>query len=171
MKRTSFNDDWRVRPKANLFMEMFGAGPGSRGRRCSCHTTRCSAASEEHPNGHWGTGYFPGGVWEYEKTFVVTDEQHGKIIALEFEGVYRDASVWVNGVLAERRPYGYSDFVVTIAEHLRYGEENKVRVDATARTTTGWYSGGGIYRPVHLPVGRASPRRTRRCTRDDTRRR
>lgn len=151
MKRTSFNDGWRVRPKVNLFLELFGGG----GQPWADVTVPHDAMLSGHrdPNGHWGIGYFPGGVWEYEKRFVAPAELRGKRVLLEFEGVYRSASVWVNRELVGTRPYGYTEFTVSIGEHLRFGEENVVRVLATAHDDARWYSGAGIYRPVHLVVG------------------
>ncbi len=92
-------------------------------------------------------------MWEYEKAFVVPEEQRGKRILIEFEGVYRSAAVYVNGTLVGHRPYGYSNFAVSIGEHLRYGEDNTITVDATAHEDARWYSGAGIYRNVHLVVG------------------
>jgi len=59
----------------------------------------------------------------------------------------------VNGALAGHRPYGYTDFTVSIGEHLRFGEENVVQVHAISHEDSRWYSGAGIYRPVHLLVG------------------
>jgi beta-galactosidase len=151
VRRTSFNDDWRVRPKLSPFLELFG-GSG----------TPWTAVRLPHdamvgglrtPEGNWGTGFFPGGTWEYEKSFTASAEWRGRRVMLEFEGVYRGAAVWVNGALAGHHPYGYSDFTVSIGEHLRFGEDNVVKVFATAHDDARWYSGAGIYRPVHLVVG------------------
>ena len=122
---------------------------------------------ERDPDGHWGTGYFPGGVWEYEKAFAAPEELRGQRVLLEFEGVYRSASVSVNGALVGHRPYGYTDFTVSIGEHLRFGEDNVVKVLATAHDDARWYSGAGIYRPVHLLVGGPGAPRPRRRHGDD----
>jgi len=149
--RTSFNDGWRVRPKVNHFLELLGGGGAPWEPVRLPHDAMITGARDA--DGHWGTGFFPGGVWEYEKTFVAGTELRGKRVLLEFEGVYRGASVWVNGALAGHRPYGYTDFTVSIGEHLRHGEENVVKVHATSHDDARWYSGAGIYRPVHLVVG------------------
>ena len=125
MNRTSFNDDWRVRPKANLFLEMFGGGGEPWQSVRLPHDAMISG--ERDPKGHWGTGFFPGGVWEYEKTVTAPEALRGRRVLLEFEGVYRSASVWVNGALVGHRPYGYTDFTVSIGEHLRFGDENHSR--------------------------------------------
>jgi beta-galactosidase len=151
VKRTSFNDGWRVRPKASPFLELLGGA----GQPWEAVTLPHDAmiGGRRDPDEHWGNGFFPGGVWQYEKTFVADAELRGRRVLLEFEGVYRGASVWVNGALAGHRPYGYTDFAVSIGEHLRFGEENVVEVHATSHDDSRWYSGAGIYRPVHLVVG------------------
>ena len=151
MNRTSFNDDWRVRPKVSHFQELLGGGAQPWEAVRLPHDAMIGGRRD--PDEHWGNGFFPGGVWQYEKTFVADEELRGKRVLLEFEGVYRGASVWVNGALAGHRPYGYTDFTVSIGEHLRVGEENVIEVHATSRQDSRWYSGAGIYRPVHLIVG------------------
>ena len=122
MIRTPFNDDWRVRPKANAFAELMGGGgqpwvPVQLPHDAMIGATRDPA--EEPAN-----GYFPGGVWEYQKTFTAPEADRGKQVLIEFEGVYRGARVSVNGTLVGHRPYGYSNFAVSIGEHLRYGADN-----------------------------------------------
>jgi beta-galactosidase len=151
VNRTSFNDDWRVRPKVSHFLELLGGGSEPWQAVRLPHDAMLGGRRD--PGEHWGNGFFPGGVWEYEKTFVADEGLRGKRVLLEFEGVYRGASVWVNGALAGHRPYGYTDFTVSIGEHLRFGEENVVAVHATSHADSRWYSGAGIYRPVHLVVG------------------
>jgi beta-galactosidase len=149
--RTSFNDDWRFRPKVNAFMELLG-GPSTPWVPVRLpHDAMIGSLRD--PSGQGSAGYFPGGVWEYQKTFVVAETERGKRIVVEFEGVYRSAAVYVNDTLVGHRPYGYSDFSVPIGAHLRYGEENTIAVDATAHDDSRWYSGAGIYRNVHLIVG------------------
>jgi beta-galactosidase len=151
VNRTSFNDDWRVRPKVNAFMELVGGGAQPWVPVRLPHDAMIDGT--RNPAGDPANGYFPGGVWEYEKTFVVPKTDRGKRILVEFEGIYRGAVVYVNGTLVGHRPYGYSDFAVSIGEHLRYGAENTIAVDATAHRDSRWYSGAGIYRPVHLVIG------------------
>jgi beta-galactosidase len=151
VNRTSFNAGWRVRPKVSHFLELLGGGGQPWEEVTLPHDAMIGGRRDA--DAHWGNGFFPGGVWEYEKTFVAEEALRGKRVLLEFEGVYRGASVWVNGALAGHRPYGYTDFTVSIGEHLRYGEENAISVHATSHDDSRWYSGAGIYRPVHLVVG------------------
>jgi hypothetical protein len=99
-----------------------------------------------------GTAYFPGGAWEYTKRFMVPEEWRNRHVLLEFEAVYRSASVFVNGSLAAHTASGYAEFGVPLDPFLRFGSENEVRVQARAHRDSRWYSGGGIIRPVHLVV-------------------
>jgi beta-galactosidase len=144
--RTSFNDDWRFRPKVNAFMGLIG-GPSTPWVPVRLPHDAMIGGPRD-PDGHGSASYFPGGVWEYQKPFVAPEADRGKRIVVEFEGVYRSAAVYVNGTLVGHRPYGYSNFAVSIGEYLRYGEENTIGVDATAHDDSRWYSGAGIYRNV-----------------------
>ena len=99
------------------------------------------------------TGYFPGGVWEYRRSFRVPEDYSAKRVVLEFEGVYRDAMVYLNGDLAAHWAYGYSGFAVRADPFLRYGADNVIRVEARAHQDSRWYSGAGLYRGVNLLVG------------------
>lgn len=100
-------------------------------------------------------GYFPGGAYEYRKTFFMPKEEHKKTHILEFEAVYKNASVYINGVLAAQRPYGYTNFFVAMDEYLHFGEENEIKViaDNSEVPNSRWYSGSGIYRNVNLYTG------------------
>ena len=74
---------------------------------------------------------------------------------LEFEGVYMNAEVSINGQLIPSQPYGYSSFIVDLTPYLKYGQENTIGVVAnnTAQPNSRWYSGTGIYRHVWLRTG------------------
>ena len=63
--------------------------------------------SKEHSS---GTGYLPGGIGWYRKTFEVPAEAEGKKVVVEFDGVYRNSKVWINGHYLGERPYGYISF-------------------------------------------------------------
>lgn len=92
--------------------------------------------------------------YEYSKTFTVPAEYADKELTFEFEGVYRNAEVYINGEKACFRPYGYTNFYVPANEYLKFGEENQIQVFAknADQPNSRWYSGAGIYRPVHLWV-------------------
>lgn len=101
------------------------------------------------------TGWYLGADYEYVKTFSVPAEYEDKDVIFEFEGVYHNAEVYLNGEKAAFRPYGYTNFYVTANKNLRYGRENEIRVLArnADQPNSRWYSGAGIYRPVNMYVG------------------
>ncbi|MBE7088646.1 MAG: glycoside hydrolase family 2 protein [Clostridiales bacterium] len=92
--------------------------------------------------------------YEYAKTFFIPEEYKNKVLTFEFEGVYRNAEIYINGVKAHYRPYGYTNFFVEANAFLRFGEENEITVFAknADQPNSRWYSGAGIYRPVYLWV-------------------
>ena len=81
------------------------------------------------------------------------EEHRGRRILVEFEGVYRDAMVYINGDYAGQRPYGYSLFRVDADRFLRFGADNEIRVEARAHKDSRWYTGAGIYRDTWLLTG------------------
>lgn len=101
-----------------------------------------------------GHGYFPGGIYEYEKHFTAPREWQEKTVWIAFEGVYKNAIVKINGKEAGGRPYGYVPFQICMDEFIHYGEKNVVTVtaDNSRLPNSRWYSGSGIYRPVHLLI-------------------
>src|SRR5213596_3573335 len=107
--------------------------------------------SEQNPAGVAG-GALPGGVGWYRKSFVVPRSDSGKLVFVEFDGVYRNSEVWINGSSLGKRPYGYSSFRYALTPHLRFGARNviAVRVDNSQQPNSRWYSGSGIYRHVRL---------------------
>jgi hypothetical protein len=100
-------------------------------------------------------GYFPGGVYIYEKTFTIPLDWADKHIVFQFEGIYRNSKAFINGKEAGSRPYGYIPFFVNANDFLNYGDENTIRVvaDNSQLPNSRWYSGSGIYRPVWLWLG------------------
>lgn len=105
--------------------------------------------------GRENIGWYIGGDYEYTKAFSVPEEYRDKVVLLEFEAVYHNAEVYVNGQKAAFRPYGYTNFYVDLKPYLNFGDENEIRVIArnTDQPNSRWYSGTGIYRPVMLYVG------------------
>lgn len=103
------------------------------------------------PSGASG-GALPGGIGWYRKHFNVTKADKGKKLFIDFDGVYMNAKVWINGHELGQRPYGYSSFRYDLTPHLNYGGDNvvAVRVDNSDQPNSRWYSGCGIYRHVYL---------------------
>ena len=101
------------------------------------------------------TGFYPGAKYIYKKVFRPRESWAGKALMIEFEGVYQNAQVALNGETLCARPYGYTNFFVELTGKLRFGTENElvVTADNSGEPCTRWYSGGGIYRPVWLHIG------------------
>ena len=107
--------------------------------------------------GGTNTGWYEGHDYEYRRTLTVQENELADTHILEFEGVYHNAEVWLNGQKAAFRPYGYTNFYVDCAPYLHAGE-NELRVIArnADQPNSRWYSGAGIYRPVQLWTARGA---------------
>ncbi len=100
-----------------------------------------------------GGGALPGGIGWYRKSFTISESEKGRLAFIEFDGVYRNSEVWINGHFLGKRPYGYISFRYELTPFLKYGiEENiiAVKVDNSQQPNSRWYSGSGIYRNVRL---------------------
>jgi beta-galactosidase len=107
---------------------------------------------QDAPAGGRG-GYFPTGIGWYRKGFRLPAGARGREAWLEFDGVYMNSDVWINGVHLGRRPYGYLSFAYDMTRHLAPGVNViAVRVDNSLQPNSRWYSGSGIYRHVWLSI-------------------
>lgn len=110
------------------------------------------AFSRDNPAGVGG-GALPGGIGWYRKTFKLPVRDQGKLLFIDFDGVYMNSEVWINGHYLGDRPYGYSSFRYELTPYLNYGDKVNVisvRVDNSKQPNSRWYSGSGIYRNVWL---------------------
>ena len=111
------------------------------------------AFSADHPAGNAG-GALPGGMGWYRKRFAVPDDLAGGRLYIDFDGVYQNSEVWINGHYLGKRPYGYIAFRYDLTPYLNTDGSEKniiaVRVDNSAQPNSRWYTGSGIYRNVHL---------------------
>lgn len=100
-------------------------------------------------------GYFHEGKYIYSKKFTAPKDWWDDTIIVEFEAVYKNASVLLNGEKIYERPYGYTNFFVNLTGKIRFGQENELTViaDNSKAPNSRWYSGSGIYREVHMYVG------------------
>ncbi|MGN0998340.1 MAG: glycoside hydrolase family 2 TIM barrel-domain containing protein [Faecousia sp.] len=135
MKKIHFNDHWSCNGKAVTLPH-----------DAMIHEARTTDA----PSGS-AQAFFPGGSYVYEKTFEKPDGEH---VIFQFEGVYKNAKVFLNGQEAGSCDYGYSPFFVCADEFLRDGE-NTIRVECenNDQPDSRWYTGSGIYRSVWLWTG------------------
>jgi beta-galactosidase len=146
MKRTLLTDGWQFRRKVNPFAELGGESEPYVDVTVP-HDAAMTRARD--PEGQGAVAYFPGGAYQYRRTLVPTDAQLAGRLMLEFEGVYRDAVVTVNGEFAGQRPYGYSVFTVDVSEFVTEGP-NEIVVESRSHQDSRWYSGAGIHRNVWL---------------------
>jgi len=98
--------------------------------------------------------YLQGGLGYYRKKFTVpASMKESRIISLDFEGVYQNSVVYLNGEEVGGYPNGYTGFALDITNRIKYGEENVLVVKVQNMSPSGrWYTGSGIIRPVHLVV-------------------
>jgi len=106
---------------------------------------------EKNPAG-FGGGALPGGTGWYRKTFNLPEAAKGKFVFIDFDGVYRNSQVWINGHFLGKRPYGYISFQYNLTPYLKVDGKNviAVKVDNSQQPNSRWYSGSGIYRNVWL---------------------
>ena len=108
--------------------------------------------SEKNPAG-FGGGALPGGLGWYRKTFTLPGSANGKSVFIDFDGVYRNSEVWINGHYLGKRPYGYISFQYDLTAYLNYGDRKNViavKADNSQQPNSRWYSGSGIYRNTWL---------------------
>lgn len=116
-------------------------------------TTLPYASDASHSHGYKTVGYkYPEtSVGWYRKTIHIGKEDMGKHLNLRFDGIFRNAKVWFNGVYMGTEPSGYASQNYDISDYVKYGEDNLICVRADATYEEGWfYEGAGIYRDVWL---------------------
>ena len=119
------------------------------------HDAMLSEPRTQESTGEGNIGWYIGGDYEYSRNFFVPEEYKGKKVLIEFEGIYHNGEVYINGKKAAYRPYGYTNFYVDTEGFFQYGKENEIKVIArnADQPNSRWYSGTGIYRPAYLYVG------------------
>lgn len=99
-------------------------------------------------------GFFPIGIGWYRKTFTLPESMKGKQLILQFDGIYMNSEVWINGNFLGRHPYGFTTFQYDLTEFVKSGKGEintiAVRVDNSVKESTRWYTGSGIYRNAWL---------------------
>ncbi|PZP47704.1 MAG: glycoside hydrolase family 2, partial [Pseudopedobacter saltans] len=103
-------------------------------------------------------GALPGGIGWYAKKFRLPKSYDNKFVYIDFDGIYRNSEVWINGHYLGKRPNGYISFRYDLSPYLkRDGSNNKilVKVDNSKQPESRWYTGAGIYRNVWLTTNNA----------------
>ena len=99
------------------------------------------------------SGYKPGGIGWYRKSFTLSSELYGSRIVLQFDGAYQEAEIYVNGTQAAFHPYGYTMFKVDITDLVSFTDNNIIAVKTNNQIPSSrWYSGSGLYRSVYLNI-------------------
>lgn len=153
MKLQNMNQDWKFWEEKDAFALVWNIPESARDITLPHDAMMEKEANPQSQNGG-NTGFRDGAVYNYVKILTVPEEYEDKTLLLKFEGIYMNAFVYVNGQLAGKRPYGYSQFYVPMNDFLKYGEENEIRIQVRngAMANSRWYSGGGIYRDVSLCI-------------------
>ena len=146
MQKIDFNKDWMCR----CLTRDEAAYPVT-----LPHDAMLSEPRTQESTGEGNIGWYIGGDYEYTKNFFVPEEYKDKKVLIEFEGIYHNGEVYINGKKAAYRPYGYTNFYVDTEGFFQYGKENEIKVIArnADQPNSRWYSGTGIYRPAYLYVG------------------
>jgi beta-galactosidase len=154
MHKQSFNQEWRFHlghPEGSRWVD-----PDDSNWRLVDLPHDWSIELPRSPDNVSGVagGFFPMGRGWYRKPFQTETDWHGKVVTIEFEGVYMNAKVWLNQHLLGRHPYGYTSFHYDLTPYLNWDGLNvlKVFVDNSHQLNSRWYSGSGIYRPVWLTI-------------------
>ncbi|MEN3360935.1 MAG: beta-galactosidase [Mycobacteriales bacterium] len=118
------------------------------------HDWSIEQAPSAGPGTTSGTGFLPGGLGWYRKTFTLPPALTGRRVSVEFDGVYMDSSVYLNGQLLGTHPYGYTGFAFDLTgAHTDGVTPNVLAVQVRNQLPSSrWYSGSGIYRNVRLVV-------------------
>ncbi len=142
MIKTDFNKNWTVKRIDAKALEKKIDLP---------HDAMLSEKRSENNPGIHNIGYFEGGDYQYTKDFFLNEADRNKEFIFEFEGVYHDPEVYINGERKGGCNYGYTDFYVK-ADNLKFGDENEIKVISknSDQPNSRWYTGSGIYRPVWL---------------------
>ncbi len=151
-QRISFNDGWAFNPGDTPEAAAMGFDDSSWRSLTLPHDWAIEGEfSEKNPSG-CGGGALPGGIGWYRKTFTPDATAEGNRTYIEFDGVYMNSEVFLNGRSLGLRPFGYISFCYDLTPYLKPGEKNvvAVRVDNNEQPNSRWYSGCGIYRNVWL---------------------
>lgn len=155
MKQISFNRDWLFEKETTESrMKAFYGKRDMKQIDLPYDAMIREKRDKETPAGAQ-SGFYPGGKYVYEKHFTADDSWKQNDVILEFEGVYGNTSVWVNGFMLKKNHNGYVGFYVDITPVLRFEQENIVRVevDNSQQPNSRWYTGSGIYRNVNIWLG------------------
>ncbi|MDD3413156.1 MAG: glycoside hydrolase family 2 TIM barrel-domain containing protein [Lachnospiraceae bacterium] len=156
MWTVKWNEDWKVKHGVvDVFSEMAGSEEsGWQNVRLPHDVMIHEKRTQNTKNGHH-TGFYPGGIYTYEKIFTAPEQWRDQLVIIEFEGVYANSAVYINGNYAGGYPSGYTNFYIKANDFLKFGQVNRIRVvvNNSNESNSRWYTGSGIYRNVNLLYG------------------
>lgn len=153
MEKIKFNKSWKVWKDLDPFELVFRVPDDALDVDLPYDAMFHEKQKQDTVNGR-STGNIDAGDYKYYKHFFIPEEYRGGHVMLQFEGIYRNASVFVNQSKVGGSAYGYTDFTVDAEDYLKYGEENEILVTVKCGTKSSrWYSGAGIYRNVWMIHG------------------
>lgn len=155
MRKQSFHQQWCLKKGSSSIMESMTGLAGGKDMVELPHDAMLAMPRSADAVSGAGMAYFHGENLEYSKTFFVPAEERDQVHYLNFDGIYMNATISVNGVFAAKHRCGYTPCTLRVDEFLKYGEENTVRVAVrgAALPNSRWYPGEGIYRDVWLLAG------------------
>jgi len=117
------------------------------------HDWSIEGTFDRNAPGGGNVGFLPTGIGWYRKHFTAPERSPGKTVWLQFDGIYMNSDVWINGRHLGHWPYGFTSFQYDVSPYLQQGENViAVRVDNSLQPNARWYTGSGIYRHVRLVV-------------------
>ncbi len=147
-----FDDGWLFH-KGEITSGEKGGAPGTQWRNIQIPH---DWSIEEPFSDEWAsaTAYLPGGIGWYKKSFTAPASWKGKKAFINFDGVYKNSEVWINGHSLGKRPNGFVSFEYDLSAYLNFAGKNliAVKADHSEFADSRWYTGSGIYRDVHLIV-------------------
>jgi len=145
-----FNDSWKFKNKD--LNDEFKTKTSDEGWKTVSLPNDWSVEGVHSPDLASCTGYLPGGIGWYKKTFMVSNVDNRKLIYIYFGGVYCNSEVWINDHFLGKRPNGYVSFMYDMTPYLNFEGQNTllVKVDHSKSADSRWYTGSGIYRDVYL---------------------
>lgn len=151
--REKFNSDWKFLLNDNSAASAAAYDDAAWRRLNLPHDWSIELPFDSTSPSGIGGGALRGGVGWYRKTFTLPLSDKSKNIFIDFDGVYRNSEVFINGQSLGKRPNGYISFRYDLTPYLKFGKEQNViavRVDNSDQPNSRWYSGSGIYRNVWL---------------------
>jgi len=151
--RVSFNNDWQFYLGDDSLASQPEFNDSSWRTLNLPHDWSIEGSFSKDNSSTTAEGALPTGIGWYRKEFNVPEGLKGKSIFIDFDGIFKNSEVWINGQYLGKRANGYISFRYELTPYLKFGTEKNViavRVDNSEQPNSRWYTGSGIYRNVWL---------------------